>query len=159
MITIVIITFMTAGLLVFTTMMQRMQYEFGTSIRLSNEARAAMEKIVWGTRAAGGAPDRHGIWEAQAYNVVSPTEFSYTDMLGAVHGIRLNGLKVETRANPLAAWVPVLDLQGDPTKDSLALDFTETRPNVVQIRLVLGERVVGRWQYASLSTQVDVRNV
>lgn len=158
MISVIIITFMTAGLLVFTSMIQKMQYEYGTSIRLSNQARMAMEKIIWGTHVAA-TPDRHGIWEAQAYDIVSPTQFTYTDMNGAVHGIRLNGLKVETQAAAGLPWVSVLDLKGDATKDSLALNFTETRPNVVQIRMVLGERVIGRWQYASLSTQVDVRNV
>lgn len=154
---------MTVALLIFVVMFRRLEYEYGTTVKLANQSRIILEKMIWSTRSQAQA-NREGIWEAQNFTVVSPTQLQYTDINGTVHTLRQNGLKIETRFGNNGAWVTLFDANGaaidDPGSYATTLNFQQV-PNlndVVQIRLVLGQRVVGRWYYASLSTQIFTRN-
>ncbi len=160
MVTILIFSFLSAGLLIFTSMMQNMNSRQGVDVKLVNEARRALDKIIWGPRDAAAV--RNGIWEAQTITLVSPTDLQYTDTSNVLHEVRLNGLKIESRAGN-NAWTTLLDLNG-ATADSagdntLALTFLTPQPNLVEVRLVLGQRVRGRWENASLATKVFIRNL
>lgn len=160
MITIGIVMFMTAGLLMFTTLFKQLQYEYGMTVKLTNDGRILLNKMVWGTRAQAQA-NREGIWEARTFQIVSPVQLLYTDTSGATHEVRRNGLKVETRLDG-GPWMTLYDANGaavdDPTSYFLSLDFSQLLNDVIQIRMVLGQRMVGRWYYASLATQVFTRN-
>ena len=47
---------------------------------------------------------------------------------------------------------------GAPATFTTQLTFTQVLPTVIDIELILGRRNAGRWYYASLYTQVTLRN-
>lgn len=150
----------------FVSFMSRAKYEYQANVELTNKARLVLEQMVWGTRA--GFSDRKGISEAVSINpILDSTQLSYTDVTGIIHSIRRNagGLNVgniEYRRGAAGAWITLMDPNGaavfDPAKDLTILNFSQTNPRAVLIRLVIGRRINGRFQNASLSTQVAFRN-
>ncbi len=157
----VISAFLVMGLVGSVLLTNTAHYEYKTQIKLNNDARKAVDRMVWGRRDAGAA-NRRGISEAVSA-VVNPAQIDYTDINAVVHSFRQNGGNIQYRNGAAGAWQTVF--QHDPnaafdaTQQSTNLSFTQNNPNAVQINLVLGQRVQGRWHYASFSTQVAFRNV
>lgn len=153
--------FMTASLMFFTFSFNSMRYELQTKSKLTQDAKNTVEQIVWGMKTAG-QPVRDGIWEAQDFTIVSATHLQYTDTAGDVHEVRQNGLKIEYQRDG-GGWNTLHDPNGaladDANRYSTDLSFTQAaQANVVEIRLILGERNVERWDYVSTSTRVAFRN-
>lgn len=160
-ITATIFGFMSMSLMFFTHSFNMMRYELQSRSKLTQDAKTTVEQIVWGLKTAGQTA-RDGIWEARSFNIVNANDFQYTDTTGVVHEVRQSGLKIQYRKNG-GAWSTVYDPNGavtdDATKNSTSLTFAETdQLNVVEIRLVLGERNLGRWDHVSTSTKVAFRN-
>ena len=120
--------FLTLGLFSFTTFFNQVQHEYNANIRLTNDARIIMEKMVWGFRAAGQT-ERRGIAEASTGTIVSANEFRYLDISGTQHTLRLNGGVVEYQRGSGGAWTELLDINGsevhDPSKYSTQIRFTQ----------------------------------
>lgn len=150
-----------SGMFSFNYQFDKMRYEFQINLQLTNHMRSVIEEIIWGPR-PDTTVERRGVWTANALTINSPTQITYTDTSGVAHGIRQNGQNIEYQrgTNP---WITVYDANGasadDPSRYSTSLIFSPTaQPTVVQIRLVLGQKMYGRWYYASMSTNVDYRN-
>jgi hypothetical protein len=153
--------FMSLSLMFFTHSFNTLRYELQSRSKLTTDAKTAVEQIVWGLKTAGQTA-RDGIWEARSFNIVSANDLQYTDTAGIVHEVRQSGLKIQYRSNG-GAWFTLYDPNGaaadDANKNSTILTFLETdQTNVVEIRLVLGERNLGRWDHVSASTKVAFRN-
>lgn len=162
-ITTVLSTFLLLTLFASSSMMLNASHEYRRNVKLVNDARVAIDKIVWGTRAAGVA-NRRGIAEAVTSTVViNPTQIDYQDKDGVSHTYRLNNGNIEyKRAN--GAYETIYDANGALANNAAVnktdLKFTQDVANVnyVTIDLILGEQISGRWYYASLSTKVAFRN-
>ncbi len=148
------------ALLLCTSAFSRMSKKFSSDITLTNEARVVLGKMVWGNALPGEGVGRHGLWAANGVTLVGTTRVNYTDTAGATRTFRLNGQNIEfvdrtgtTRQlyDPNGAAAP------DPGTYSTDLAFSNSG-NVVQIDLILGRNVRGKWNYASASTQVALRN-
>lgn len=121
-----------------------------------------MEKMVWGFRAAGQT-ERRGIAEASTGTIVSVNEFRYLDTSGTQHTLRLNNGVVEYQRGSAGVWTEILDINGseahDPAKYSTQIRFTQpANVNSVNIQVVVGKKILDKWQYGSASTQVYFRN-
>lgn len=149
------------GIYTYLFTFNSMRSRYSTDLEITNEARAVLEKMVWGV--AGGAGDeRHGIWEAQSLSVVSDTQLDYTDPDGGDHTIRVNNQSIEMETEP-GEWTTIYDPNGegvvdDASEATTSVIFTTISSRIVQIQLVLAKNINGGWHYASLSTQVHARN-
>ncbi|MCG3177094.1 MAG: hypothetical protein MOGMAGMI_02060 [Candidatus Omnitrophica bacterium] len=156
----VLMTILSSAMLLTVSLIQEATYERAATVELTNKARAVVEEMVWGIRTGAGVVDRRGIIEATGA-VVTPNQIDYDDIDGDTHSIRLNNDRIEYRLNG-GAWTALMDASGaaafDATQYTVTLNFTQPVPNAVQIRLVVGKTVQGRWQYASISTQASFRN-
>lgn len=161
MVTVLIFAFLSTGLFIFMHMLERQNTETQVKTKLMNEGRRALDKIVWGTR-TGAAAQRYGVWEATAVALVNPSTLQFTDANGQVHTVRQNALKLESQMG-VDPWKTLLDLNGnaadDPGSNTLALSFTAPQNDLLELQLVLGQRVRGRWTYVSLDTKVHLRNL
>ncbi len=154
--------FLTLGLFSFSSFFNQVQHEYNANIRLTNDARIVMEQLVWGYRAAGQTT-RHGIAEATSGTIVNANEFRYTDVSAIQHTIRLNNGRVEYQRGVSAAWTTLLDVNGseaqDATKYSTQVVFSQpVNANSVNLQVVVGKNILGKWHYGSASTQVYFRN-
>lgn len=153
---------MCGGMYAFNYQFDRMRYEFQTNGKQTNSLRSLMEQIVWGNR-ADNTVERRGVWTANTLTINSPTQITYTtDASTVTHSVRQNGQNIEYQRNG-GAWFTLYDPNGalpdNASQYFTSLTFTQTAlPTVIQIRLVLGEKLYGRWYYASMSTNVDYRN-
>ena len=150
-----------ASIFSFGYFCQNASYEAQTNVQLTNEARILVEKMAWGLHQAGQA-NRRGICEAVSVSFPSASQIDYTDINGTVHSVRVNGGNVQYRRGTNGAWQALLKPSGsaafDAAQYSTSLNFSQTNPRAVQINLVLGRTIRGRWYYASISTQVAFRN-
>lgn len=155
--------FLTAGVVAFASFFERSQHEYRTTVELTNDARLVMERMVWGAKLAGQT-NRRGIAEAVSGSIVSPTQFQYTDVDGAVHSLRVNSGTVEYQYGSAGAWNTLLDPNGasrsyDANMYTTSLSFTQpANNNSVVVRVVIGRKILDRWHYGSSSTQVFYRN-
>lgn len=126
-------------------------------MELIQQAQTTLDKMVWGY----GDP-RKGIYDATSLTFTSPTQLDYDDLDGDSHTIRLDDQAVEysgSNDDPRTYFDPNGEEYDDNAEDtSTDLTFTQIGTKTVQIDLVLGKRVQGRWLYASLSTKVFCRN-
>jgi hypothetical protein len=153
---------LTSGVFAFASFFTNAQYEYQSHVELTNNARLVLEKMVWGSKVLGQA-NRRGIAEAAAGTITSATQFDYTDLNGTLHTVRLNNGNVEYRFGAGGAWGTLLDANGaasyDPTKYTMSLAFTQPlNPNSVNVRVVVGKKILEKWYYGSASTQVFYRN-
>lgn len=158
----VISVFLTLGLFSFASFVQNSKHEYQSNIELTNDARSILEKMVWGHRASGQAT-RRGIAEAVSGTIVSASQFQYTDVSGVAHTLRVTSGTIEYQRGTGAAWTSLLDPNGaaayDATKYSTSLIFTTpTNPNSVNVRVVIGKKILSKWYYGSASSQVFYRN-
>ncbi|OGW82569.1 MAG: hypothetical protein A3C47_04360 [Omnitrophica bacterium RIFCSPHIGHO2_02_FULL_51_18] len=141
-------------------LLERSGYEYSTNIEITTKARQVVEQMVWGKNVVGTA-NRRGIAEARTA-VITPTQIDYMDVDGIQHSVRQNNGNIEYRRTAGGTWSILLDPNGqpayDPTKYTTNLSFTQTTPDAVVVRLVLGKNFRGRWHYGSISTQVAFRN-
>lgn len=156
----VLMTILSSALFLSVNLLQEAAYERAATVDLTNKARAVVERMIWGVRLDPGTVERRGIIEA-ASAVVTPTQIDYTDIDGDTHSIRSNNDRIEYRFDN-GAWTALMDVGGaqafDAAQYSTTLRFSQTNPRVVEIRLVVGKTIKGRWQYASVSTQAFLRN-
>jgi hypothetical protein len=154
--------FILASIFSFVVLFSRLQYEYEINIKLTNDARQVIDKLVWGTRAAG-QPQRRGISEA-SQAVVAANQIDYVDAEGVTHTVRSSNGNIEYRRGTTGAFKTLLDPNGTPAFDpsvySTSLTFSQANgnPRTVAINLIMGKRLQGRWYYASLSTTVFFRN-
>ena len=153
--------YLTAGVFAFSSFFTNAQYEYQSHIELTNDARLVLDKMVWGDKLAGQA-NRRGIAEASTGTLTSASQFDYTDVSGVAHTIRLNGGNIEYRYGAAGTWQTLLDANGspvyDPTKYTMSLAFTQpANPNSVNVRVV-GKKILSKWYYGSVATQVFYRN-
>lgn len=154
---------LTSGVFAFSSFFTNAQYEYQSHVELTNDARIVLEKMVWGEKIAGNA-NRRGIAEAASGTITSATQFDYTDVSGAAHTLRLNSGNVEYRYGSGGAWRTLLDANGssvsyDPSRYTMSLAFTQpTNPNSVNVRVVVGKKILSKWYYGSATTQVFYRN-
>lgn len=154
--------FLTAGVFAFSSFFANARYEYQSHVELTNDARLVLEKMVWGEKITGQA-NRRGISEAVVGAITSQTQFDYTDLNGAQHTIRLNSGNIEYRYGSAGVWNTLLDANGaapyDPAKYTMSLEFTQpVNPNSVNVRVVVGKKILERWHYGSAATQVFYRN-
>lgn len=158
---IAIFFILSIGIFAFNYQFEKMRYEFQTNGKLTNQTRSVMEEIVWGIR-PDESVERRGVWTANGLTITSATQIAYTDTSGVTHRLRQNGQNIEYERGT-SPWITLYDpngvLAGDASRYSTSLNFAQTaQPTVIQIQLVLGQKMYGRWYYASLSTNVDYRN-
>ena len=149
------------GIYAFNYAFDKMRYEFQTNTKMTDRMKSVTEQIIWGAR-ADSAVERRGVWTANSVTLVSANQISYTDTSGITHQIRQNGQNIEYKRGT-AAWIKLYDPNGtlgdDVNQYSTNLTFSATAlPTVIRIRLVLGQKIYGRWYYASLSTNAAYRN-
>ncbi len=154
--------FLTLGLFAFASFVQNAKHEYQSNIELTNNARSILEKMVWGHRATGQAT-RRGIAEAVTGTIVSASQFQYTDIAGVQHTLRVTSGSIEYQRGSGATWVTLLDPNGaaayDATKYTTSLVFTApVNPNSVNVRVVVGKKILDRWYYGSAASQVFYRN-
>ena len=150
-----------AGLFAFNFQFEQMHYQFQIDGKQTNYVRSVIEQIIWGPR-ADTVVERRGVWTANSMTVNSANQISYTDTSGVIHNVRQNGQNIEYRRAG-GAWFTLYDPNGvspdDASRYSTSLTFTQTaQPTVIQIDLVLGQKLFGRWYYASMSTDAAYRN-
>lgn len=159
----VFVLMLTSGLFAFASFFTNAQYEYQSHVELTNDARIVLEKMVWGDKLAAQA-NRRGIAEAATGVITSLSQFDYTDRDGQAHTIRLNAGNVEYRYGAAGTWRTLLDPNGaslsfDPSRYTMSLQFTQPlNPNSVNVRVVVGKRILQKWYYGSASTQVFYRN-
>lgn len=122
--------------------------------RLMNDARHAMDKIVWGVGLNGA---RDGISDATNYLIHADSlDFFLTD--GIQRTIELDAaadtITFARQGDEAVIYAP----PNNGNEFSTELSFTQLLPQVIQIELILGQRNAGRWYYATLSTEVALRN-
>lgn len=160
MVSLVLFIFLTTGVLYFIDGFKTMMRDTQTRMHLLNESRQLLEKMLWGVQPPF-EPERHGIWEAQSLTVVNSATLNYRGLDGVNRTLRLSGQNVVYDVPGNAAYV-IYDPNGadpdDTTEYDVSLNFSQTIPQTVEIEIVLGQRIVGRWHYASISTQVALRN-
>ena len=123
--------------------------------RLMNDARRAMDKIVWGVGVGG---ERDGLAEASTYTI-NPDGLDYVLQDGLIRRIEVDGAAEEIDfsrqgGGDAVIYAPPANGQTFSTE----LTFTQLLPRVVEVELVLGHRYAGRWYYATLATQISLRN-
>ncbi len=154
--------FLTAAVYSFASFFNNAQYEYQSNVELTNDARQIIEKMVWGHKLAASA-NRRGIAEAVTGTIVSPTQFSYSDVNGTTHTLRWNSGNIEYQRGNGQAWSTLLDANGalayDATKYTTTVNFSQpTNPNSVLVKVIVGKNILGRWYYGSAATQVFYRN-
>ncbi len=156
---------LTGSVFAFANFLNYSKWEYAANLELSNDARVILEKMVFGAKQAGQV-NRRGVIEAVSGTINSTTQFTYVDMSGVQHSLRLNNGNIEYQPGVNAAWTTLLDPNGaaayDPTSYTTSLRFLQpANPNSVQVQVVVGKRqkTSGRWNYGSASTQVFFRNV
>ena len=152
---------LTGGVFAFANFAHNAQYEYQSNVELTNDARLVLDKMIWGENIAGQV-NRRGMSEAAAGTILSATSFRYTDKDGTLHTIRLNAGNIEYQYGG-NAWRTLLDANGtlayDPAKYTMSLSFTAPAvPNSVNVRVVVGKKILSRWYYGSAATQVFYRN-
>lgn len=155
------ITIWVLGTLVFCTyLLDNSREQYSAQVDLTTKARRVVEEMVWGQKQVGIA-NRRGIAEAVSATI-SATQIDYMDINNVQHSLRSNNGNIEYRRTAGGNWVTLLDPNGqaayDATQYLTNLNFSQTVPNVVDIKLVLGKKFRGRWSYGSISTQVAFRN-
>ncbi len=154
---------LTAGVFAFASFFTNAQYEYQSHVELTNDARLVLERMVWGNKISTQA-NRRGIAEAATGTIVSATQFRYFDRDGAQHTLRLNSGNIEYQYGSAGAWNTLLDANGsslayDATKYTMSLAFTApVNPNSVNVRVVVGKKILSKWYYGSATTQVFYRN-
>lgn len=151
---------LTAGTFAFASFFRQAQHEYRSHVELTNDARIVLEKMVWGEKVVGQA-ERRGIAEAASGTITSPTQLDYTDRSGVQHTLRLNGDDIEYRLGSAGAWRTILDPggSGDPAQYTTSLAFVQPlTPNSVEVRVVVGKKILDKWYYGSVSTHVFYRN-
>jgi len=154
--------FLTATTFSFASFFNRSQYEYQSNTELTNDARQIIEKMVWGHKLSTQT-NRRGIAEAVTGTIVSPTQFSYNDINGVTHTLRLNNGTIEYQRGNGQAWTTLLDANGalayDSTKYTTIINFSPSaNANSVLIKVIVGKNILGRWSYGSAATQVFYRN-
>lgn len=152
---------LTMGVFAFASAFANAQYEYQSNVELTNDARLVLEKMVWGLNITGQA-QRRGIAEAASGTITSPTQFDYTDKDGAAHSVRVNSGNIEYRYGG-SAWRELLDANGaaayNANNYTVSLEFSQPEvPDSVNVRVVVGKRILSRWFYGSAATQVFYRN-
>jgi Tfp pilus assembly protein PilV len=154
--------FLTMGVYAFSSFMNNAQYEYQSNVELTNDARQIVDRLVWGQKLTTSA-NRRGIAEAVTGTIVSPTQFSYNDVNGTVHTVRLNNGNIEYQRGTGQTWNTLLDPNGalayDPSKYTTSISFTQpATANSVLLKVSVGKSILGRWYYGSASTEVFYRN-
>ena len=153
---------LTSGIYAFASFFTNAQYEYQSHVELTNDARLVLERMVWGNKLSTQA-NRRGIAEAATGTIVSATQFRYNDKDGAQHTLRLNSGNIEYQYGTAGTWNTLLDANGtaayDATKYTMSLAFTQpVNPNSVNVRVVVGKKILSKWYYGSAATQVFYRN-
>lgn len=158
--------FILTSVLSFVYFFKQAQYEYQTKVKLTNDARLIIDKLVWGVKQAGVA-ERRGISEAVRIlplPVAGASQLDYFDVDGTQHTIRYNNGNIQYRRGVNGAYITLLDPNGtpgfDPNVNSVNILFLQPASNarLVIVNIILGQTLQGRWYYASLSTQVFLRN-
>jgi hypothetical protein len=159
MVAFVLAGLLTTGLAYVVHMFSNMKFEIQSEINLTNNARLIIDRMVWGVTDADD--DRRGIWQARDFEIIDENELNFTDVDGDACILQVNGLQVEYIENdedPVMLYDPTQNGALPIEQFSTDVIFTQTTPNVIQIQIVLGERVQDRWFFGSVSTHVAVRN-
>lgn len=154
-------TLMMTSLYAFASFFANAKFEYQANVEVTNLARKAIDKMVWGSRLPGEV-ERRGIAEAASGTINSSTQFTYTDLSAQSHIVRLNSGDIQYQRNG-GAWQTLLDPNGnaayDSTKVSTSLEFTQpANLNSVDVRVVVGKKIMNRWYYGSAETTVFYRN-
>lgn len=148
-----------AAVMTFTSAFKTSIAQNEAKTSLNTEARLILEKIAWGPAPAG--EDREGLWRAtQVDPIVTPTEIEFTGEDGIERTIRQNGNNIEflTPGNPTYLIFDAATIGPVAANRFVDLQFSEEINDVIVVNVVLGKSILGRWHYASLSTQVAIRN-
>lgn len=155
-------TMICASLWGATTFVDRLRAQDEMKMLVTNEARIAMEKILWGYKPSSSTDDeRNGIREAASFAILSNgTQLSFTDASGTVRQIRLNGTSIEyTEPGLNPAWETLYaPPAGEDAVTTLLFSNSDVSADVVVAELVIGRRIRERWVYASIQSKVFVRN-
>lgn len=155
-------TMICAALWGVTTFVERLRAQNEIQMEITNEARIAMEKILWGYKPDSNADaERNGIREAASFQILNNgTQLSFTDANGVVRQVRLNGTDIQyTEPGLNVAWETLY--APPPTADAqttLLFTNSDVSADVVVVELVVGRRVRERWFYASMQSKVFARN-
>jgi prepilin-type N-terminal cleavage/methylation domain-containing protein len=147
MVATAVMTLLTIGFYLTFAVFNVLKTENQGHLSLVNDSRMLMQKMVWGK---GGA-----IWEAESYEIQDAGTLDYTMEDGTVYTLKLNGTDIEYIENGDEANTQVL-FSAEP-RELVNLVFGETE-EVIQVQLVLGKRIGDDWHYASMATQVTLRN-
>lgn len=151
-----------AGIWSVSTFVERLRAQDEIQMEITNDARLAMEKILWGFKPDNDPnAQRDGVREAASFTIQDGgTRLSYTDATGAVRQIRLNGTRIEyTEPNLAAGWVTLYaPPAGADAVTDLEFSNSPASADVVVAELVIGRRVRERWFYASIQSKVFARN-
>lgn len=155
-------TMICASLWAVTTFVERTRAQDEAQMKITDEARIAMEKILWGYKPESNADaQRNGIREAASFQILDGgTRLSFTDAAGVVRQIRLNGTSIEyTEPGLDVAWETLYAPPGGAdAQTTLLFDNSDVSADVVVVDLVIGRRVRERWFYASIESKVFARN-
>lgn len=158
----VLITVMICGAIWgVSNFVERLRAQDEIRMEITDEARGAMEKILWGYRPAGDSnAQRDGVREARSYQILDGgTRLTFTDTTGAVRQVRLTGTNIEYMEPGMATWARLYaPPAGEPAQTTLLFSNSNASADVVVVELVIGRRVQDRWFYASLQSKVLVRN-
>lgn len=133
-----------------------------TQMLITDEARLTMEKILWGYKPTTDFNgQRDGVREAASYQILNNgTQLSYTDAVGTVRQVRLNGTSIQyTEPGMAPAWTTLYaPPAGAAAATRLLFKTSNVSADVVVVDLAIGYRVKDRWFYASIESKVFTRN-
>lgn len=145
-----------------STFVERLRAQDSIQMRITDEARTAMEKILWGYKPVSDSNNqRDGIREAETFQILDGgTRLSFTDMNGVVRQVRLNGVNIEyTEPGMAPVWENLYaPPPGEPADTNLLFKTSDVSADVVVVELAVGRRVRERWFYASIQSKIFTRN-
>ena len=162
MVTATLLVLVIGGSLRIFAMSQTAWSEGNARMNLQRRASIAVEQMVKGTRGAGEAR-WHGIREANVFALPNGNRIDYSSPFDTItRSFYLNGTGVvyDPDITVLNNEEVIYDLApgGNPADYTTQLTFTQVNARLVQIALVVSQRVRDKWIRASYETNVDVRN-
>ena len=136
--------------------------EGNARMNLQRRASVAVEHMVKGTRGVGEAR-WNGIREANVFTLPNGNRIDYSNPFDAItRSFYLNGTGVvydpDITVDDNEEVIYDLAPGGNPADYTTQLTFTQVNVRLVQIALVVSQRVRDKWIRASYETNVDVRN-
>lgn len=161
MVSVFIFSLLMGSVFSVSAVLQRLAHEYQTNVALAADARMLMEKMVLNANDPD-EPQRHGLREARGFAILSPSEIEFEDKGGQMRRLRSNGHNMELKRGG-GPWKKLhvrkgKKSEGEDHLHSTSIEFTQIQPDVIEIKLVVGKKIIERWFYVPMVTKVQARN-